>query len=200
MKRLALALLTLPLFAAPARADDHPTLASDGVFVGVRLEPGAALSLGYDLDVYLTGDRVLSVGPAASFSFLGEDGADLGQRQDWLLAIDVLRLKVALDDGHGAARPYIFLGGGLYYASLPEQRSTPREVFLVPDGTPATAELRFPGGDHYGGLLSSGLGLDVYFADGFGVAAVLASHVRLSDDGRVPDFWAELAVGLRFGL
>ena len=198
--RALLLIAALLVSASPARADDHPTLASDGVFVGVRLEPGAALSLGYDLDIYLTGDRVLSVGPAATFAFLGEDGSDVGQRQDWLLAIDFLRVKVALNDGHGAARPYIFLGGGMFYASLPEQRSEPREVFLVPDGTPATAELRFAADERFGALLSSGLGLDVYFADGFGVAAVLASHVRLSDDGRVPDFWAELSVGLRFGL
>ena len=193
-------LALLALAPSAARADEHPTIASDGLFVGGRAEPGIALTFAYDLDIYLTEDRVLSLGPAASFSFLGEDGRELGRRQDFLLAIDFLRLKVAMNDGHGPLRPYLFVGGGMTWARLPAQTSGPRDVFLLPDGTPAVAEVRYDAIDDFGGLLSLGGGLDVYLVESFGLAFALAGHVRLSDRERLPLFWAEALVGVRFGM
>ena len=195
-------LLAAPSFAAPsfAAADESPTTASDGLFVGARLEPGGALALAWDIDVYLTGDRVLSLGPAASIAFLGTDGADLGRRQDALLAIDFLRFKVALNGGHDRFRPYLAVGGGIHYAWLPAQRSGPREVILLPDETEAMAELRYEEAGVFGGLLSLGGGADLYFADNFGIAVSVIAHLRLSGEERVPLFWAETLVGIRFGL
>ncbi len=200
MRTHLLVLLVLAGAMAPAVARAHPRIATDGLFIGARLEPGGALSLAYDLDIYLTGDRVLSLGPAASFSFLGEDGTDLGRRQDYLLAVDVLRVKVALTGGDSWVRPYLFLGGGFYYASLPEQRSGPREVFVLPDGAPATAELRYAALEAWGGLASGGAGLDLYVIDSLAFAVLLAGHLRIGDQDRVPLFFAETLVGLRFGL
>lgn len=194
----ALAVLAAASIAAPAQADEYPTVASDGLFVGARLEPGGALLLGYDLDVYLTGDRILSLGPTATFSFLGEDGADQGRRQDWLLTIDFLRLKVGLA-GSGRVRPYLALGGGMTYASLPEQTSGPIEVVL-PDGTITTAERRFAATEDFGGQLSMGGGLDVYFLSNLAFSISIAAHVRLHEQERLPLFWSELMAGLRFGL
>src|SRR3990172_12997653 len=69
---------------APARADGPPRIASDAFWVGVRFGPDGALSAGYDLDVYLTDDRAVSLGPGATVSVLGKD-APFGQRQDFLL-------------------------------------------------------------------------------------------------------------------
>ena len=198
--RLAVALLTLLGAPPAARADEFPTTASDGLFVGARLEPGGALALAWDLDVYLTGDRVLSLGPALTAAFLGTDGADLGRRQDLLLALDFLRLKVALNGGHDRFRPYLAVGGGIYYAWLPEQRSGPREVVVLPDETVATAELRYAEAEAFGGLLSLGGGADLYFVDNFAVAISLVAHLRLSGEERVPLFWVETLVGIRFGL
>ncbi len=199
--RRSLGLVMLLLIAVPAAAsaDEFPTTASDGLFVGARLEPGGALALSWDLDVYLTGDRVLSLGPAITGSFLGTDGSDLGRRQDLLLSLDVLRLKVALNGGHDRFRPYLAVGGGIYYAWLPEQRSGPREVVL-PDETVTTAELRYEQTEAFGGLLSIGGGADLYFVDNFGVAISLIGHLRLSGEERVPLFWVETLVGIRFGL
>ncbi len=198
---ISLTLFVLCFFVlAPARALAHPRVASDGIFIGGRLEPGGALALAYDLDIYLTGDRLLSLGPAATFSFLGEDGRELGRQQDFLFAVDVLRFKVALNGGDNWARPYLFLGGGFYYASLPEQRSDPYDVFVLPDGTPATAELRFSAIEDVAGLASAGGGLDLYFIENLAVAFVLTTHLRIGDQARVPLFWAEALVGLRFGL
>ena len=196
----ALVLVSLALLpASPAQAQDFPTLASDGLFVGGRLEPGGALLLGYDLDIYLTGDRVLSLGPAATFSFLGEDGADQGRRQDWLLTIDFLRVKVSIADGNSRVRPYLSLGGGMTYAALPEQTSGPIEVVLE-DGTLATAERRFAATEDFGGQISFGAGLDVYLIDSLAIAAAVVGHLRVHEQDRLPLFWTELMLGLRFGL
>lgn len=195
-------LAILALAPSSARADELPTIASDGLYVGARAEPGVALTLAYDLDIYLTEDRVLSLGPAASFSFLGEEGSELGRRQEYLLAIDFLRLKVAMNDGHGPLRPYLFVGGGMTWAHLPAQTSPPRDVFLLPDGTPATAEVRYTAADLFGGLLSVGGGLDFYPDESIplALALTLVSHFRLSDEARMPFFWAEALVGVRFGM
>jgi len=199
-KRLAFVALALAaLSPATASADEFPTVASDGLFVGARLEPGGALLLGYDLDIYLTGDRVLSLGPAATFSFLGEDGATFGRRQDWLLTVDFLRLKVAVNDGTGRVRPYLSLGGGMTYASLPEQASGPHMVVLA-DGTFANADLRYDAIQDFGGQLSAGGGADFYLVENLGIAVAIVGHLRLSEQERLPLFWAELTVGLRFGL
>ena len=193
-------LLATLLGVSPATAQSYPTTASDGLFVGVRAEPGAALSLAYDLDIYLTGDRVLSLGPAVSFSFLSDSGSDFGRRQDALLQLDFLRLKVGLAGGNSRFRPHLLVGGGMYYAWLPEQRSAPRDVFVLPSGEPATAELRFESVEQFGAVLSLGAGLDVYLVDNFAIAIALVGHLRLSDEDRVPQFWSQALIGIRFGL
>ena len=185
---------------ASASADDYPTIASDGLFLGARLEPGVALLFGYDLDIYLTGDRFISIGPAVSFAFLDEDGAELGRRQDWLLTIDFLRLKVSLIGGEGPFRPYLFLGGGMTYASLPEQRTEPRDVVVLPDETPATAVIVYPQTEDFGAQISAGAGLDAYLVDNLALSLALAAHVRVSEQERMPLSWAELLFGIRFGL
>lgn len=200
LRGLASFVLVLGLGApGAALADEFPTIASDGLFVGARLEPGGALLLGYDLDVYLTGDRVLSLGPAVTFSFLGDDGAQLGRRQDWLLTIDFLRLKVAVNDGTGQVRPYLSLGGGMTYASLPVQESGPHMVVLS-DGTLANASLRYSSTEDFGGQISAGVGADFYLVDNLGIALAIVTHLRLSQQDRLPLFWAEVMIGLRFGL
>jgi hypothetical protein len=196
---LRLAIL-LTLLLAPSPASAHPTVASDGIYIGARLEPGAALALAWDLDIYLTGDRLLSLGPAVSFAFLGEDGRELGRQQDYLFSVDVLRFKLSLNGGDDWARPYLFLGGGFYYAFLPEQRSDPHDVFLLPDGTPATAELRYERIEDLAGLASAGGGVDLYVLDSFAIAASVVTHLRIGDQNRIPLFWAEALVGIRFGL
>ncbi|MCB9596593.1 MAG: hypothetical protein H6719_27970 [Sandaracinaceae bacterium] len=191
---LALALLA----PSEARADEFPTVASDGLYVGARLEPGGALLLAYDLDIYLTGDRVVSLGPTASFSFLGEDGADQGRRQDWLLTVDFLRLKVSIA-AEGRLRPYLSLGGGMTYASLPEQTSGAIDVVLA-DGTTTTAERRFGATEDFGGQLSFGGGLDVYLIPNLAFTVAIVGRLRLHEQERLPLFWSELMAGLRFGL
>lgn len=181
-----------------ARADEMPTIASDGLFVGARLEPGGALLFGYDLDVYLTGDRVLSLGPALTFAFLGEDGADQGRRQDWLLTLDFLRLKVGFA-AEGQLRPYLSIGGGMTYASLPAQTSGTIEVVL-PDGTVTSAERRFSATEDFGGQLSIGGGLDAYLLPNLAVCVAVVGHLRLHTQERLPLFWSEVMAGIRFGL
>jgi hypothetical protein len=185
---------------APDSAFAHPRIASDGIYIGARLEPGVAAAAAYDLDIYLTGDRFVSLGPAVSFSGLGEEGVDQGRRQEYLFAVDVLRVKVALNGGTDWVRPYLLAGGGFYYASLPEQRSAPRDVFLVPDGTAAVAELRYGALGVWGGLASVGAGADFYVVDSFALGLVLVAHVRLDDQERMPRFWSEALVGVRFGV
>ena len=205
MKRITPLALSVALLAAAvtpqtARADRYPTISSDGLFFGARLDPGAALSLAYDLDIYLTGDRFLSVGPAVTFSFLGEDGSGDGQRQDWLLAIDFLRFKVAVTGPDGPFRVYVLIGGGMYLANLPEQESEELDVVLVPDGTPARAVIRYGALEGFGGLLTIGAGADWYLVDNFAIALQLVVSVRASEESRVPDYWGQALLGIRFGL
>ncbi|MCA9608184.1 MAG: hypothetical protein KC619_21390 [Myxococcales bacterium] len=196
--RAAALLLLASLWPSAARADEFPSVASDGLFVGARLEPGGALLLGYDLDIYLTGDRIVSLGPAASFAFLGEDGADQGRRQDWLLTVDFLRLKVSIL-GESRVRPYLAVGGGMTYASLPEQTSGPIDVVLE-DGTATTAERRYRATEDFGGQISLGAGLDVYLIENLAVCFAITGHLRLHEQERLPLFWSEIMAGLRFGL
>lgn len=197
---LFLILALLALAPSTALADERPTIASDGLFIGTRLEPGAALLFGYDLDIYLTGDRFISLGPAVSFAFLDEDGVELGRRQDWLLTVDFLRLKVSLIGGEGEFRPYLFLGGGMTYASLPQQETEERDVLVLPDETPATAIVRYPEIEDFGAQISAGAGLDMYLLDNFALAIGLAAHIRLTEQERLPLSWAEVLAGIRFGL
>jgi hypothetical protein len=141
----------------------------------------------------------VSIGPGASFSFLGEDGAEDGRRQEYLLAVDVLRVKVALNGGEDWLRPYLFVGGGFYWARLPDQQSELRDVVLE-DGTRTTARFVYDGIEDAGGLGSIGAGLDMYVVDSFAIALLVVTHLRFSETDRVPLFWAETHLGLRFGL
>jgi hypothetical protein len=188
------------LALAPERARaDFPTTASDGLFVGVRMEPGAGLLFGYDLDIYLTGDRMFSLGPAAMVTVLDSEGADQGRRQDFMVTVDALRFKLALNNGQGELRPFLFVGGGFYYASLPQQQSGLMPVTLA-DGSPSSARRVFAALEDFGGHVSFGGGFDYYFADSWGLTLGYAIHVRVTEQERVPRFWSELAAGIRFGL
>lgn len=200
LKHTLLLVAALSLAPSTAAADEFPTIASDGLFLGARLEPGAALLFGYDLDIYLTGDRFISLGPAVTFAFLDDNGVELGRRQDWLLTVDFLRLKVSLIGGEGEFRPYLFIGGGMTYASLPEQETEERDVLVLPDRTPATAVVRYPQTEDFGAQISAGAGLDVYLIDNLALSMGLAAHVRVTDQERLPQTWAELLLGVRFGL
>jgi len=201
--RLSLVVVALgALTLAPARsasADEFPSIASDGLFVGARLEPGGAFLLGYDLDIYLTGDRRLSLGPAVTFSFLGEDGSEQGRRQDWLLTLDFVRIKVGFTDAGSRVRPYLSLGGGMTYASLPSQTSGPIEVEL-PDGTVTSAERRYDALDDFGGQISAGGGFDLYMVENLAFTIAVMGHLRVHEQDRLPLFWSEIMAGLRFGL
>lgn len=199
MKRQSLFLVLAVFFAAPtlARADS-PRISSDGLYLGARFEPGVAFTLAYDLDVYLSRDRFVSIGPAASMSFLGSNGSELGRRQDYLLAVDVARLKISLTQ-EPSTRTYILVGGGFDIAHLPAQEGSLRDVTLA-SGTVASARLTFPEQSSVNGLISVGLGFDAYLNSHFGLATALVSHIRVGGDDRVPRFWAELLFGFRFGL
>src|ERR1035437_5146746 len=88
-----------------ALADRRPTMATDAFYVGVRLDPGAALVFAWDLDVYLLRNRAISVGPGVSLSLLGSPATG-GRTQDLLVAADVVRLKVGVNSPGHDWRPF----------------------------------------------------------------------------------------------
>lgn len=188
------------LVPGPATARGRPTVATDGVYVGTRLAPGAALLAAWDLDVYLSRDRAWSLGPGVSIAVLGSK-APPGAEQDLLISVDVLRLKVAVAEAGGAWRPHFFVGGGFAWVRMPEQVESGITVSTGegPDDT-ASGERRFPELDEFLGIVSFGAGADL-FSDGpwaFSFGSI--SHVRLRDLDRLPEVWTELVLGVRFGL
>ena len=84
--------------------------------------------------------------------------------------------------------------------SLPEQETEERDVLVLPDRTPATAVVRYPQMEDFGAQISAGAGLDVYLIDNLALSMGLAAHVRVTDQERLPQTWAELLLGVRFGL
>lgn len=195
---LVVALAALPFGpAAPARADGAPRIASDAFWVGARFGPDGALLAGYDLDVYLTDDRAISLGPGATISVLGKD-APFGQRQDFLLVVDVLRFKVQLNEAGEEWRPYFFVGGGFDYVSLPAAHE-PAEV--TPEGGMAvTGDHTVPDLREFQGIFSMGFGVDLFTGGAWALTAMLNNHFRIGGTDRVPVLWLDFAIGVRFGI
>jgi len=188
---VAAVLLLVPVGAAQAR---QPRVASDAFYVGMRVEPGIALLAGWDLDVYLNSNRAVSIGPGVSVSVLGA-GERAGMVQDLLVAADVLRLKVQVNDPGGEWRPYVLAGGGFTYARLPEQVV---EGVTLSDGT--MGDQRLPSLNEYAPMMTLGFGADWFAGGTWGLALLLQTHFHLSGTERVPVVWSEIAAGIRFGI
>ncbi len=177
------ACLAALLFSGDAHARE-PRIASDAFYVGARIDPGVALLAGWDLDVYLSRDRSWSLGPGLMLSVLGT-GERAGMEQDLMISADILRLKVQVNEAGGEWRPYLMVGGGFSYVQLPEQ--TEDEVTF--------AEL-----EKFTPMLTVGFGGDLFAGGSWGLAMLLATHFHLSGEERLPLAWAEVALGIRFGI
>ncbi len=190
--RLLVQLVAFLALASLASADTHPRMASDGIYIGTRLAPGSAFLAGWDLDVYLLKNRAVSLGPAASIALLGADRND-GMEQDALVTVD-LRLKIGLNHPGDAWRPYLIVGGGVYWARFPDDEN-------VVEWRGEPLRIAVPAADGFGGVFSLGVGGDVFVSRHWGVTASFVTHVRLSHfRDRMPALWAALSVGIRFGI
>lgn len=179
--------------------DEGPRVATDGLYVGARGEPDVALLLGWDLDLYITGTRAVSMGPAISLALLGEEPSAEGRRQEYLVTLDFLRWKFQLNRVGSPVRWHVLVGGGMYWASLPEQQGPMHEIVLE-GGTTTTAFLNYPYVEGLGAHFSVGLGVDVFVGPSFGVSVFTLGRVRLDDEmDRIPRVWAETGLGIRFG-
>ena len=187
--------------AAPARADRRPTLASDGFYVGARLDPGVAMLAGWDLDIYLSRSRMVSLGPGASLSVLGT-AVSGGRQQDFLLTADVLRLKVGATTANGELRPFFLVGGGFSFVRLTDYVES--NVTVTTPGEPAgvthTGDQHYVRVEEFAPVVTVGAGTDLFTNGPIGITALLASHIRVVGSARMPDVWLDVAIGLRFGL
>lgn len=186
MKRILIAPVAFVLAllgSTEAHAERRPILLSDGFYVGVRAEPGWALTGAWDLDVYPVADRVVSLGPSVAVNVLSTDANPL-RRQDVMVSVDVLQLKVGLNHPGGFFRPFVLVGGGFSWLrwTVPEAPM----VRAVDEG--------------FLGLLTFGVGADIWGTSRFGVTILNHTRVRLTANERVPLLWAELLVGVRVGL
>lgn len=206
--RPALALALFATLTASLLAPEHaeaqrrlPRVSSDGIFLGMRGEPGYGLLLGYDLDIYLEPQHVVSLGPAASFSFLDETPDATGRRQELLLTVEVPRLKIALlrEEG-GSIRVYLMTGVGFYYVSLPEQSGPLRDVRLTDGRILEQVAERFGALQQFGAMWSIGLGFDLFVTDALGFTGFVATYVRLDELLRMPQVWMQAGLGFRFGV
>lgn len=194
----AAAFVGAALLLAPAAASARrPAVATDAFYVGTRLAPGAALTGAWDLDVYLTRNRLLSVGPSVSLSVLA-DSEPAGQAIDLFVGVDVVRIKIGVNEPGGAFRPFFLLGGGFYYAQFPEERTQVRVAGA--DGMPVTGEVVLPEDDEFGGLVTFGFGADLFIDGPWALTLVSQNRARASTQDRVPELSTELLVGVRFGL
>lgn len=199
-RTLALVLVLLALSPGQAFARERPTVATDAFVIGTRLVPRAALLAGWDLDVYLTHDRALSLGPAVSVAVLGPSASG-GAEQKLLVAVDVARLKIGVNEAGGEWRPYFMLGGGFSYVHLTEQADPDVTVRLALDGgTDATGERRYEEVKKFLGILSFGAGADLFVGGPWALTLAMTTHVRLGGLDRMPELWEELTAGIRFGL
>ncbi len=186
VNRIAFALVAFVALTAQSsesRAERRPIILSDGFYVGVRAEPGWALSGAWDLDVYPVADRVVSLGPSVAVNVLSTDPNPL-RRQDVMVSVDVLQLKVGLNHPGGFFRPFVLVGGGFSWLrwTVPEAPL----VRAVDEG--------------FLGLLTVGVGADIWGTSRFGVTILNHTRVRLTGSDRVPLVWAEFFVGVRVGL
>lgn len=198
---LGLAASIAALAAAPreARADRRPTLVTDGFYAGARLEPGIALSMAWDVDVYLRRSRAASVGPAVSVSVLN-GLADPGRVQDVLVAVDALRFKLGPSLAGGEWRPFASLGAGFTYARLPAGERTGVEVIPSPGAMPVRGSIQYPALEAFSPLISLGGGVD-WFTDGpIALSGQIVGRLNPIGPERLPVAWLEVQLGLRFGL
>lgn len=192
----ALCALAWPCVASAQAASIHNV--SDAVYVGGRLEPDGAWLLAYDLDILVTSPQVgISLGPNVSFAFGSDGGFDLGRRQEWLLAADLLRARATVFQQYGA-RLMIVAGAGMWVASLYDQSTQPRPVVLM-DGTTVSASEHFGSLIAPGALVTVGASADWYWDSRWAISAYAVGHVRLDQENRMPAFWVELGVGFRLG-
>lgn len=200
---LFLLLLLVPLRARAdtpeQERDAGPHLVTDALYVGARGEPNVALLLGWDLDLYLTGTRAVSMGPALSIAVAGDEPDADGRRQDFLATLDFLRWKFQINRVGSSVRWHVLVGAGMYWASLPAQQGPVRELVLS-DGSVTTGYADFPHVEGFGGQATFGIGVDLFEGSSFGASLFTLAHVRLDDDmHRMPRIWAETAIGIRFG-
>lgn len=196
------AVAVLALVAAPSVARAQSVAAvhslSDAVYLGGRLEPDGAWLVAYDLDILVTRPSDgISIGPSVSFSFGADGGTDLGRRQEWLLAADLLRARGTVFQQYGL-RLMVVAGAGLWVASFYEQSTQPHSVVLM-DGTIATATDHFAGKFAPGGLITVGAAADWYWDPRWALSAYAVGHIRLDAENRMPAFWVELGIGFRLG-
>jgi hypothetical protein len=203
LRRAGLALGLLAAGLAPASTAlalaREPRVASDAFYVGMRVGPGAALHAMWDLDIYLSRDRSVSLGPGVGLSVLGT-GERQGTVQDLLVAADVLRLKLEVDESGGEWRPYLMIGGGFSWAKLPAQDVTGVAVVGMDGMTTTTGTQRLPALEEFAPMMTLGWGADVFAGGTWGLALLIQTHFHLSGSARVPDVWADVALGIRFGI
>ncbi len=183
--------------SAPAAADSLPEIATDAFYIGVRIDPGSALTMGWDLDVYLDSERAFSIGPRVSLSVLGTTQDD-GSTQELLFAADVMALKVGLNEPGGAFRPYLTFGAGFIYFDLPEQSVA--TTVTTDMGAMVEGMRVLPQEDGFGGLLTMGAGTDIFVQRHWGLTFSLLTHIGLTETDRIPTAWAVLQMGIRFGF
>jgi hypothetical protein len=47
--------------------------------------------------------------------------------------------------------------------------------------------------------MTAGLGMDIFFG-AWGLALLFQTHFKLGDSSRLPEVWADLGIGVRFGI
>lgn len=191
--------LLLGLVPVTARAQGRAVHSvSDAVYFGLSAGPAAAYTFAYDLDVLVTDTSTgISLGPSFSVAFGGDASAEHGLRQEYLLASDFVRVRATVVQRYGL-RVTVLLGGGMYFASLPDQTTVPHPAQL-PDLTPVVVTEHFPGVFVPGAMLTTGIGTDWYWDGRWGVGGYFVAHVRLDDQARMPSVWMEIGVGMRLG-
>jgi len=191
--------LGLALASGVAEARDKPSVATDAFYIGTRLSPGAALLAGWDLDVYLTRDRAISLGPGVSVSVLGPETG--GTTQDIMVAVDVARFKLQVNSAGEEWRPYFMVGGGFAWVRQPA--ATEGDVTISigegPDDT-ATGTRTFPARERFLGIVSFGAGADLFVGGPWALSLAAFTHARAGSIPRIPELWVDLVVGIRFGL
>lgn len=164
-----------------AQNANGPRWFSTSVNVGARIAPGLSPVAIWDADFYLDRGRMFSLGPGVGFSAFGGDGGRPGQQQDLLLSVDIVRAKYAVDGGGRTLRPVFYGGLGFSYAQLAAAAGAAAETDLSP-------------------MLTFGAGMDIFLGRNVAISALGQPHFHLSGSRRVPDVWAEIALGLRVGL
>jgi hypothetical protein len=127
--------------------------------------------------------------------------ADAGFTQEILVAVDVARFKLQVNSAGEEWRPYFMIGGGFAWVRLPERNE--EGVTISTGGGPdddVTGTRSFAKVERFLGIFSFGAGADVFVGGPWALTLAMFTHVRGGDVERVPELWADLMLGLRFGL